>query len=123
VEEQANRALQHLLALGVAQGFTLESSQVMPQSRILSLYTSHVSLGDDAVLVWEKQVVDFPAITHPKIAVPGLNSLPQRLKGSSTAVSERPIENPRSKVVYCRPEPFLVLFDPTKVWSSSSSPT
>lgn len=95
----------------------------MPQARVLSLHTGHIGLGNNPVFIRQKPVVDLPSVADPKVALPDFDSFPQWLEGLSAAVSECPVEYSPFEVVYRCPQPSLVFFDPTKVCSSSTSPT
>ena len=76
------------------------------------------------MVFWSNKTgVNFPSICDIKIALPTTNNLPQWLKCFCTMVSQYPSQNSFTKMIYGCPQLLFVFFDPTKVSSSSNSPT
>ena len=73
---------EHLYRFGVAQCLALQPCQIVSESRILTLNPGHIGLGLNPVFIWNKLAIYWPIITHPEVAFPILNFLPQWLHQS-----------------------------------------
>jgi hypothetical protein len=118
---------EHLLGLGITQRLAMQSREIVPQARVFSFDSGHIGLADNLVAVWWSPSgmlpIDLPSIRDIEVALPSFDRCPQRLEGGCTRIANDPTENPTLKVIYSCPDPDFVFFEPTKVSSSSSSPT
>ncbi len=75
------------------------------------------------VNIINEALINFVPISDIEIAMPAMNNPPQDLEGLGRAIAQHPSKDTWTEMVYSSPQPDFVFFEPTKVWSSSSSPT
>ena len=81
----------------------------MSPTGIFSLNSGHIRLTDNLIACGNEAWIDRIAITHPEIALPKRDRIPEGTEGNSTVISDYPSENPRHKVINRSPNPDLVL--------------
>src|SRR4028118_188099 len=101
--------LEHFNRFGVAQGFTMEPSEIVAQTSIFAFHTSHIGLAHNLVAWGNKAWIDRITITHPEVTAPKRDCFPQRAKRVRTMVAHHPAKNSRREMIHDRPDPQFVL--------------
>jgi hypothetical protein len=70
MNQQLHRVTQHIYRLGIAEGFTVQSCQIVTQPRVFSLNSRHGSLANTLITIRDKTWIYSPSISDIEIALP-----------------------------------------------------
>jgi hypothetical protein len=81
---------QHVYGFRIAKRFSMQPSEIVPESIIFTFNSGHIGLADNLVASRNKTWIDRPAIRDIKETLPGRYHRPQGFKGLGTMVADNP---------------------------------